>query len=78
MDRKLRLLWDFRGLDSLETAKHHAIHLNELVAIEKLTVHQVAILEQNDYVNSAYLIIDEKGLDSYRNALKPHRITIVV
>ena len=29
MSRKIKLLWDFRGEDAAETAKHHTIHLKE-------------------------------------------------
>ena len=29
MSRKIKLLWDFRGPDAKETAKHHTIHLKD-------------------------------------------------
>lgn len=76
--RKIRLLWDFRGPDSLETAKHHVIHLKEFVEIDHLPYVESAVIEQNKYVNSAYIIISESDLDIFKTALKPHRITVVV
>ncbi len=45
MNRELRLLWDFRDPDSLETAKHHVIYLNEFVDFEKFTTIQIDIIE---------------------------------
>ncbi len=78
MSRKIRLLWDFRGPDSLETAKHHVIHLKEFAEIEKLPFIEISIIEQNIYLNSAFIIIFETELSVYKNALKPDRGTIVV
>ena len=40
LERKIKLLWDFRGPDALETAKHHTIHLKEFAAIENLPFHE--------------------------------------
>ena len=41
MDRKIKLLWDFRGEDAKETAKHHTIHLKEFATLEKLYFHEI-------------------------------------
>lgn len=76
--RKIRLLWDFRGPDSLETAKHHMIHLKEFTQIDNLPFIEASIIEQNKYVNSAFIIISESDLETFKNGLKPHRITVVV
>jgi len=76
--RKIRLLWDFRGPDSLETAKHHVIHLKEFAEIDSLSFVEASVIEQNKYVNSAFIIISEIDLEVFKNALKPHRITVVV
>ena len=40
MANKIKLLWDFRGPDAKETAKHHTTHLKEY-----------AILNQYKYAN---------------------------
>lgn len=77
MNRKIRLLWDFRGPDAKETAKHHAIHLKEFAEKEELDFLEVSIDEQNAYLCSAFIIINEKDLAIYKSALKPHRGTIV-
>jgi len=31
MNRKLKLIWDFKGPDAKRTAAHHLIHLNEFI-----------------------------------------------
>ncbi|KOY51137.1 hypothetical protein [Polaribacter dokdonensis] len=73
MDRKIKLLWDFRGPDAKETAKHHTIHLKEFAVLEKLNFHEIAIKENNPMLVSAFIIVDEKDMKTYRDALKPHR-----
>nr|WP_298659569.1 hypothetical protein [uncultured Flavobacterium sp.] len=34
MSKKIKLIWDFRGPSALQTAEHHAIHLNEYLNLE--------------------------------------------
>ena len=73
MNRKIKLLWDFRGPDALETAKHHTIHLKEFAVKENLTFYEVAITEINPMLVSAFIVVNEKEMKIYRDALKPHR-----
>lgn len=73
MKRKIKLLWDFRGPDAKETAKHHTIHLKEFATIENLNFHEIDIQEKNPMLFSAFLIVDEIDMKTYRDALKPHR-----
>lgn len=73
MSRKIKLLWDFRGPDAKETAKHHTIHLKEFAIIENLNYHEIDIKENNPMLVSAFIIVDEKDMKIYRDALKPQR-----
>lgn len=73
MDRKLILIWDFKGDDGSHTAKHHSVHLKEFAAIEKLPYHEINIAEINEFHAIAYIVVDEKYMKKYRDALKPHR-----
>ncbi|PQJ80779.1 hypothetical protein [Polaribacter porphyrae] len=73
MIRKIKLLWDFRGPDALETAKHHTIHLKEFSTLENLTYHQINIHEKNPMLCSAFITVDEKDMKIFRDSLKPHR-----
>jgi len=77
MDRKIKLLWDFRGEDAKETAKHHTIHLKEFATLEKLAFHEIGVLEKNPMFAAVFLIVDESMMKIYRDALKPHRGEIV-
>jgi hypothetical protein len=73
MSRKIKLLWDFRGEDAKETAKHHTIHLKEFASFENLIFHEIDIQEKNPMLVSAFIIVNEADMKIYRDALKPHR-----
>jgi len=67
------LIWDFRGPDGLETAKHHCIHLNEFAKMESLNFYEVNHKELNDMHTIAFITVDEIDMKTFRDALKPHR-----
>ena len=71
--RKIKLIWDFRGPDALEMAKHHTIHLTEFAAMEELFYHEADVKELNSMLSYAYITVDEKDMIPFRDALKPHR-----
>ena len=73
MNRKIKLIWDFKGRASLNTAKHHCIHLKEFAQIEKLHFYEVNYLEVSEVHNIAFITVDEKDMKIYRDTLKPHR-----
>ncbi len=73
MEQKIKLLWDFRGPDSLETAKHHTIHLHEFASIKKLGFHEIDIYQLNPMLCAAFITVDKSNLKIFRDALKPHR-----
>jgi len=73
MSRKIKLLWDFRGEDAKKTAEHHTIHLKDFATLENLSFYEIDIQEKNEMLFSAFIIVDEKDMKTYRDALKPHR-----
>jgi len=73
LSRKIKLLWDFRGPDAAQTAKHHTIHLKEFAEMENLTFFEIDIEEKNPMLFAAFITVDEKDMKVYRDALKPHR-----
>jgi len=78
LNRKLKLIWDFKGSVSLNTAKHHCIHLKEFAQIEKLHYYEVNHLEISDMHSIAFIIVDEIDMKTVRDALKPHRGELAV
>jgi|TARA_B110000046_G_C12724140_1_gene285861 hypothetical protein len=73
MSKKIKLIWDFRGPNGLKTAQHHGKHLKEFAQIEKLNFYEIDQLELSDLHCLSFIVIDEKDMKIYRDALKPHR-----
>jgi len=73
MSRKIKLIWDFRGLDALKTAEHQAIHLEEFANKEKLHFYESNFTQTSEKHTIAFIIVDEADMKIYRDALLPHR-----
>ncbi|MCP4484542.1 MAG: hypothetical protein GY823_08290 [Flavobacteriaceae bacterium] len=73
MSRKIKLIWDFRGPNSLKIAEHHCLHLKEYAEMEKLLFHEIESTVISEMYTIAFIIINEKDMDASREALKPHR-----
>ena len=73
MNKKIKLIWEFRGPTAVQTAKHHVIHLKDYIAIEKLSINEAAMETSGEFSASAYMIIEESDMSKVKAALKPHR-----
>ena len=73
MSRKIKLIWDFRGEVAAKTAEHHEIHLKEYLEKEQKTQERVGFEFINELHAIAFIIVDEKDMLFFRDALKPHR-----
>ncbi len=73
MNRKIKLIWDFRGHEALEIAKHHCVHLKEFSEKEKLTFYEIATNQISEMYSIAFITIDENDMITFRDALQPHR-----
>ncbi|PID69485.1 MAG: hypothetical protein CR989_01495 [Flavobacteriales bacterium] len=76
MNKKIKLIWDFRGPDAMPTAKHHAIHLEEFAKKEKLEYYNADATQISNFLAIAYILVNEKDMIIYRDALKPHRAEV--
>lgn len=73
MERKLKLIWDFKGPMSSKTAQHHEIHLKEYISIEKLSINNTGFQDLNEMHSIAYMVVCDSEMKKVRDALKPHR-----
>ena len=71
--RKIKLIWDFRGEAAAKTAEHHAIHLNEYLENDKRTLEKTGFEILNEMHAIAFVVVEEKDMILFRDALKPHR-----
>ena len=62
MNRKLKLIWDFRGPSSQKTAEHHCIHLKEFAQIEKLHFYNIDFTILSEMYTIAFITVDEIDL----------------
>ena len=73
MERKIKLIWDFRGPAALKTAEHHEIHLKEFIIKENVDIITTGFTSMNDMHSIAYLVVKEDKMIAMRDRLKPHR-----
>jgi nucleotide-binding universal stress UspA family protein len=73
LNRKIKLLWDFRGPDASETAKHHALHLAEFIKKESLVLNITGHTDLTALHAVAYMVVEETNMMQIRDALLPHR-----
>lgn len=73
MTERIKLIWDFRGPNAKPIAEHHAIHLAEYAATEKLenTITGQETITPMHHI--AFLVVERKLMDTLRETLKPTR-----
>ncbi|WP_411031649.1 hypothetical protein [Spongiimicrobium sp. 3-5] len=73
MGKKIKLIWDFRGPDSLKIAEHHEKHLKEYILMEGLDCNDTGFKSLSELHSIAFMTVDESYMISVRDALLPHR-----
>ncbi|MDA9303574.1 hypothetical protein N9Q03_00380 [Flavobacteriaceae bacterium] len=75
--QKIKLIWDFRGPASPQTAAHFKIHLLEFFASEKMLLLDSGVATVNEVHHYTYAVIDKQYLEVIKSALKPTRGQLV-
>ena len=73
--KKIKLIWDFYGMDAEKTAEHHEKHLNDY-AKKDTNILKTGYEKINEHHCLAYLIVEEKNMLPVRDLLKPMRGTL--
>ncbi|MCO6501210.1 MAG: hypothetical protein J5I47_12655 [Vicingus serpentipes] len=73
MNRAIKLIWDFKGDEAKEIAKHHVVHINEFAIKENIELVASGIDTINEMHTIAYMVVIEPQMIAVRDALKPHR-----
>jgi hypothetical protein len=76
MNRKIKLIWDFRGPAAAKTAEHHEKHLKEYIAIEELPLNITGFQNISEVYSYAFMVTEESNMIRLRDALKPHRAEV--
>jgi hypothetical protein len=72
-ERKIRLIWDFRGQEALKIAEHHCVHLEEFALKANLDYQPCSVMEYTELHSIAFITVNEGDMPVFRDALKPHR-----
>ena len=73
VDKKIKLIWDFRGPAAAKTAEHHEKHLAEFVLNEDLALDSTGFENFSDFHSIAFMVVNESEMKRVRDLLKPHR-----
>lgn len=71
--KKLKLIWDFHGLNAEKIAQHHEIHLKEYIKAEGLHTSVTGTETLSSLHSIAFLVVNENEMKPIRDALRPHR-----
>ena len=74
-ERIIKLIWDFRGEDSFETAKHHQTHLSDYLRRHHLK-DETGVEKKTSGHAIAWLATPESKMIELRDALIPQRAEI--
>jgi hypothetical protein len=74
--RKIKLIWDFRGLHAIDIAKHHEIHLKDFLKTQNFETSLTGFEPINELHTTAFLVVEEAQMILIRDLLKPHRAQI--
>jgi hypothetical protein len=73
LGKKIKLIWDFRGVAAHDTARHHAEHLKEYMVNEELEPRIAGFSDFSSMHSIAYMVVEESSLRQVRDSLIPHR-----
>jgi len=76
MNRKIKVLWDFRGPDAAKIAEHHKLHLQEYADQKQLILMDIGLEQHSEFFTSAFITVNEADLIQVRDELKPQRAVL--
>ena len=77
MKKKIKLIWQFSGMDPLKIADHHLVHINEYILREEIDIIDKGTELINEFSSISFIIIDNSLVEKLRVSLKPHKGFIV-
>ena len=72
-EKKIKMIWDFRGPDAERIAEHHVIHLRQYITMHHLSMNIAGVETISKDHHLAFLVVKESEMKQVRDALKPHR-----
>ncbi|QCX52617.1 hypothetical protein [Elizabethkingia sp. JS20170427COW] len=72
-NKKIKMIWDFRGMDAQKIAEHHVHHLEEFIEREHLQNHIFGVENFSEMYSIAFMVVEESEMIMVRDALRPNR-----
>jgi len=73
-ENKIKLIWDFRGPQSADTALHFEHHLRESPLFRPDL--KTGVEHLSDVHSLAFMVVGASEMPAFRDALRPHRGTL--
>lgn len=77
MNRKIKLIWDFRSEVAFKIAENHSIDTKAFMAHKEIEFFESGAARVSDYHSISYLVVAESNMIFVRDILKPHRAEVV-
>lgn len=77
MEKRIKFVWKFYGLEAKGTADHHVIHLKEYSVKNNFTNFDSGVEELEEGGFQAFLILNESQAIKAHEFLKPHAAFVV-
>ena len=75
--QKIKLIWDFRGSNTLQMAIHYNKHVNEFFELKNIDLIDSGYEIINESHHISYAIICKKDVNLVKQVLKPHRALLI-
>mgnify|MGYP001333244947 FL=1 len=72
MENKIKLVWRFSGINALQIANHHLVHINEYSEKENLKIINSGTQEISEFSSISFIVVPKDILNKIKNDLKPH------
>lgn len=73
MTERVKLIWDFRGVNAQPIAEHHAKHLSEFSKSENLKDSFTGHEQITPMHFIAFMVVEKSLMNTLRESLKPTR-----
>ena len=75
--KKIKLIWDFKGIEATKTAEHFHVHLKEFLIKDKIIDFTSELEKVDEFYTRVNIIIDQKYVERIKNAPKPKKAYLV-
>jgi len=71
--QKIKLIWEFRGRNTLKMATHYNKHIKEYFELKNIDLIDSGHEIINEFHHISFAIIKKENVNLVKQALKPHR-----